>query len=143
MLAMIYDILRECHDAGIDIRVITTDMASEKRAIWNLLNIYATSISHNCACFQAPMRARKDARVHARPTSHAIKNFKGASIKYSVQVHPEWFFLKYNLADLDTLTNVKMKLVLENLIAIQKTLDVVLVEWVQQGFEKNEDEIHP
>lgn len=139
MLAMLFDILRECHNAGIKVKVVTTDMASENQALWRLLNIFGNRNGHNCL-FPSPSEPNTNMIFMPDPP-HAIKNLKGACMKYSIQV-PQWLFEKYNLQDLDPLTNIKMKMVIEKLIEIQKSLNVVLVDGLDDsivnpdGFEK-------
>lgn len=138
MLDMVFEILARCNSAGIEIKVITTDMASDNQALWSLLKIYGRREGHN-VLFQSPCEPEKQIVFMPDPP-HAIKNLKGASMKYPIEV-PVWFFKKYKLDYLDPLTNVQLKAVLQDLVNIGKENKVYYVERVEEclypeGFEK-------
>jgi len=132
LLAMISDLIKEAHDAGIMVKVVTTDMASENQALWSLVNVFANRRGHNCL-FQNPAQPSEKIVFMPDPP-HALKNLKSAAMSYKIQV-PQWLFQKYNLTDLDPKTNtVNLKFVILRLIEIQEENNVVFVDGLDKSY---------
>lgn len=139
MLDLVFNILNQCNAAGIKIKVICTDQASDNQALWGLLGIFATRRAHN-VLFKSPCNPDENLIFMPDPP-HAIKNLKGASMQYEIKV-PQWLFEKYGLTDLDPLTTtVKLKQTLKQLVQIEKANEVEFVKGLEEclepgGYEK-------
>jgi hypothetical protein len=140
MLEMVFDVIKQAFEAGVKIKVITTDMGSENTAMWKLVKVYRNRTSHNCLI---PSPCEPGEHIVFMPDPpHAIKNLKGAAMQYLIGV-PTWFFEKYHLQDLDpNTTHVDLKKTILDLIEIQKEQNVVYVDGLTEshvfpiGFEK-------
>lgn len=121
---MIFQVMKEAREAGIEIKVVSSDMASENQAFWKLVGVFANREGHNCLV-TSPHDKQKFVMMPDPP--HAIKNFKSACIKYCAEV-PWWLFEKYGLSDLDPSTTVNLKYTITRLIELQNENNVVFVD---------------
>jgi len=129
------EIFKYAHEQGIEIPVISSDMASGNRAIWRILGVFANRKADNCLITNPADSTKKTVFMPDPP--HTIKNFKGATTTYKIDV-PKSFFEKHGLIHLYSekekeRPKVDVKKWLKRLIAIQRSENLSLVPGLNES----------
>lgn len=83
MHIFLFDMIKCCHDNGIHVVGLASDMSSDNQALWSRLGVYANQFGENVLVTHP--QNPDDYLVMLDDTTHALKNFTQAVLKYKVK----------------------------------------------------------
>lgn len=99
MKDMLFEFIKVCQENNIHIVAMVSDMSSDNQALWSQLGVYANNQGDN-VLVPHPLKAG-EFFVLMDDTTHALKNFKQAILKYKVNFNYNFVVMRIRLTRLN------------------------------------------